>query len=108
MPHQDRTLPKPLRFSGQDIVFAESLPHGCPRQEKETSIGERCKSQSGKKQMLKPYENVVSELVTQKLSSPEPLLLDTSMPSRTPTMMDMTVDAPSSVRVLTSLPEVIN
>ena len=53
-------------------------------------------------------ENVVSELVTQKLSSPEPLLLDTRMPSRTPTMMDMTVDAPSSVRVFISLPEVIN
>src|SRR2546422_1495280 len=62
MPHQNRTLPKPLRPSGQDIVFAESLPHSCPRQEKETTIGERRKSQSGKKQVLQSYENLDPEV----------------------------------------------
>ena len=53
-------------------------------------------------------EKVVRDDVTQKLSRPDPLLLETSIPRRIPTRIDITVDAPRRVSVFRSLPEVIS
>ncbi len=50
-------------------------------------------------------ENVVRELLTQKLSRAEPRRLETRIPRNIPMMMDSIVDVPRRIRVFTSLPE---
>ena len=51
-------------------------------------------------------EKVVSELVTQKLSSLDPLLLETTIPINIPRRMERAVELPTRSNVLASLPEV--
>ena len=52
-------------------------------------------------------ENVVRDVVTQKVSRDDPRLRETTMPRAVPIRIESSVDVPSRSRVFASLPEFI-